>query len=65
MTSSGCLSRKSRGRNCRIVCVLYVSFKELCIIIGFRLHERRARDVMRSWGPRGAGKAVWVWAWEL
>ena len=25
--------------------------------------ERRARDVVRSWGLRGAGKAVRVWAW--
>ena len=63
MTSSGCLSRGSRGRDCRVVCVLYICFKEICVLIGFGLHERRAQDVMRSWGLRGAGKAVGVWAW--
>ena len=31
--------------------------------MGFGLHERRVRDVMRPWGPHGAGKAMRVWAW--
>ena len=65
VTSWGCLSRGSRGRDCRAACVLYVYVKELCIIVGFGLQERCARDVMRPWGPRGAGKAVWVWAWGV
>ena len=30
---------------------------------GFGLCERRPRDVVRSWGLRGAGKAAWAWAW--
>ena len=47
-TSSGCLSRGSRGHNCRVLCVMYVYFKELCISIGFGLHGRCARDVARS-----------------
>ena len=42
----------------------YVYFKELRIIIGLGLCERRPWDVVRSWGPRGAGKAAWAWAWE-
>ena len=65
MTSSGCLSRGSRGRDCRVLCVVFIYFEELCILIGFGLHERRAWDVVRSWGLRGAGKAVWVWAWGV
>ena len=65
VTSSGCLSRGSRGRDCRVVCVIYVYYKELCIIVWFGLHERCARDVVRPWGPRGAGKAVWVRAWGV
>ena len=60
VTSSGCLSRGSRGRDCRVLCMIYVQFKDLRIIIGFSLCEKCARDVVRSWGLRGAGKAVCV-----
>ena len=60
MTSSGCLSRGSRGRVCLLLCVTNVSLEDLCIIIGVGLHERRARDILRSWGLRGLGEAVWV-----
>ena len=63
MTPSGCQSRGSSGLDCRVVCVIYVYAKKLRIIIGSELRERRARDVVMSWGLRGAGKAVWVWAW--
>ena len=65
MTSSGCLSRGSKGRDRRTLCAIYVYFKAVSIIIEFGLHERRAWDVVRSWGLRGAGKAVWVWAWGV
>ena len=51
------------GRVCRVLCVMYVSFKALCKSIGFSLSERRPRDVVRSWGLRGAGKAACAWAW--
>ena len=37
--------------------------KELCLIVGFGLHESCARGVMRPRGLCGAGKAAWVWAW--
>ena len=63
MTSSGCLSRGPGGRDYRVLCVNDVQDKELCVRIGFGLHERRARNVVKSWGLRGAVKAVWVWAW--
>ena len=51
------------GRNYRVLCVGYVEYKELSIMIGFGLCERRPCDVIRSWGPRGAGKAAWAWVW--
>ena len=65
VTLSGCLSRGSRGRDCRVVCACYVYFKDSCVVLGFGLHERCARDVERPRGLRGAGKAVWVWAWAI
>ena len=63
VTPPGCLSRGSGGRDCRVLCVIYVYFKEFNLILGFGWRERRARDAERLWGPRGAGKATWVWAW--
>ena len=51
------------GRGCRVLCVLYVSFNEVCIIMGFVLCERRPREVGKSWGLRRAGKAAWAWVW--
>ena len=33
------------------------------MIVGFGLGKRRPWDAMRSWGSRGAVKAVWVWVW--
>ena len=35
MTLSCCLSRGFGGRDCRVLCVIYAEFKELCIDIGF------------------------------
>ena len=61
----GCLSRKSMGRDRRVLCVLYVKVKAVCINIGFGLRERCARDVVRSWGLRRAGKAACAWAWGV
>ena len=38
--------------------------KPLSISIGKSQQPHTApRDVMRSWGPHGAGKAAWAWAW--
>ena len=65
VTLSGCLSGSSRGRDCCVVCVLYVQFAELYIILGLRLHDRCARDVMRPRCLCGAGKAVCVRAWGV
>ena len=43
--------------------MIYLLFKEVHLIIEFGWRERRARGALRPWGPLGAGKAAWVWAW--
>ena len=65
MTPSGCVSRGSGVRDRRVLCVIYVYFKELNLIRGIGWRERRARGTVMPWGPRGAGKATWVWAWGV
>ena len=65
MTPSGCLSRGSGGRDRRVLCIIYVYFKELILIIGFGWRKTLARGAMRPWVPRGAGNATWVWAWGV
>ena len=65
MPPSGCLSPGSWVRGCRFLCVIYVCFTELNLIIGFGWRERRSRGAVRPRGPRGANKATWVWAWAV
>ena len=65
VTLPGCLSRGSRGRDCCVLCVIYVYFAELYIILGFGLHDRCARDVVSPRGLFGADTAVWVRAWGV
>ena len=65
MTSSGCLCRGSRGLDCCVLWVTYVSLADLYIILGFGLHARCAREVVRPRGLCGAGKDVWLRAWGV
>ena len=65
MPLSGCLSRGSRGRDCCVLCVIYVSFEKLYILVGFGLRERCLRGTARYRSLCGAGKAVWVRAWGV
>ena len=65
MTLSGCVSRGVGGCDCRVLRLMYVYVKEIRIIVGFGLHERCARDVVRPRGLRGVGKAVGVRVWGV
>ena len=65
MSLSGCLSRGSRGRDCCVLCVIYVQFKKLYRILGVGLHERCLWGVVRHRCQCGAGKAVRMRAWGL